>query len=245
MIKRIFFLVVCVFLIQGEAWAINARVNDVYATFEAPLKNSDIYATKKNTFRLNFDAFETGPVADLMSLTDTQKTLEMIIGDQNMALLSSDERDMIAQDIQESFRRYAYEWLFDDSMGAMRLVGVEAGDGAQETILKIERIINFLPDFVFDVYAHNVNGAWKAYDFGILGIRYSGLKRSAYLKNLKLEGAQGLSDFLQAKNIKFFRQLCRSKNVERTQVEKNLHKDQKLPLNHLSYSKICVKYAEQ
>jgi len=185
-------------------------LDEIYQRFAPVIARSVDYAANKPAFLNDPDRFEAGPVRDLLSNTSPAHTLTAILGEESVALMSDAERARIVSAIRESFRRYAYEWLEDTQMGALSLVGVEPVDGARAR-LQIRRSANLSPDFTFRVDIARTEEGWQAYNFGIFGVSYAGLKRAVYRATLDRGGPSGLADYLEAKNRVFFERFCASK----------------------------------
>lgn len=185
-----------------------ALVDEIYQQFQPIFQKSIAYGGQKQMFLRDLDGFEAGPVHDLLSNSSPAHTLEEILGVSVVEAMSPVERVRIITALEESFRRYAYEWLEDQQMGALTLVGVGGGDRADRAELRVRRSADLSPDFTFRVDVVRRGDKWLAYDFGIFGVSYTGLKRAIYRARLDRGGAAGLAEYLESKNRIFFDRFC-------------------------------------
>lgn len=190
--------------------AVNAQsaIAEIYDQFEVVIAGSSKIIENRSEYLNNYNAFEAGPVQDLLNRSDPNKTLAVILGQEKMMGLSDIDKRRVGYAIQQSFRRYAYEWLLGGSKAYMSLVGLESDTDSDRAILKIRRNAKMAPDLVFNVYVHKTMTGWKAYDFGFFGIRYSGLKRAVYIQKLKSGGGNHLVEYLEGKNSQYFNSIC-------------------------------------
>lgn len=189
---------------------VNAQsaIAEIYDQFEVVIAGSSKVIENRSKYLNNYNAFEAGPVQDLLNRSDPNKTLAVILGQEKMMGLSDIDKRRVGYAIQQSFRRYAYEWLLGGSEAYMSLVGLESDTDSDRAILKIRRNAKMAPDLVFNVYVHKTMTGWKAYDFGFFGIRYSGLKRAVYMQKLKSGGGDHLVEYLEGKNSQYFNSIC-------------------------------------
>lgn len=201
----IFFLLL--FSVVSNAKAQSA-IAEVYDQFEVVIADSSKVIENRSEYLNDYVSFDAGPVTDLLTRADANKTLSVILGPERISDLSDEDKLRLGRAIQQSFRRYAYEWLLGGSEAFMALVGLDRDTNQDMAILKVRRHATMAPDLVFNVYVHRTISGWKAYDFGFFGIRYSGLKRAVYVQKLKAGGVDNLVAYLEDKNSQYFNDIC-------------------------------------
>lgn len=179
-------------------------IKEIEDTFsEDILSSSEVF--KKRKFYLKYtNKFEAGPAKLFLFHSNPELTLKTILGEENFLKINKKSSSELTEALKNTFRRYAYEWLNSNLNTSLRLKKITLID-EKSAILIVERNLRIVPDLDLKLFIFRTNDGWKVYDFGFWDFRYSKMKRGLYLRYAKNNDIDGLIDYLNKKNYKFFK----------------------------------------
>jgi ABC-type transporter MlaC component len=178
-------------------------IKEIEDTFAEDILTSKEVHERRKYFRANPAAFERGPAGLFLQHADPEMTLKTIIGEENFYKIPEIERVQIIKTLKNTFRRYAYEWLYSNLNTDLKLHKINVLDD-DKAILIVERDMKIVPDLDLKLFVHKTDLGWKVFDFGFWDFRYTLMKRRNYLRFIKKEDFDGLINHLQAKNTNYF-----------------------------------------
>lgn len=208
MVKNIFLSILFVaFFVSSPGYSLEVGnekiIREIEETFaEDILSSSEVYK-KRKFYRKYPHKFENGPAKLFLFHTDSELTLKIILGQNNFLKIPEENRLELIKALTNTFRRYAYEWLYSNLNTSLRLHKIELIN-KNTAILKVERKMKLVPDFTLKLFVKKTKKGWKVYDFGFWDFRYSKMKRPIYIGYSKNNDFEGLNLFLKKKNDDFF-----------------------------------------
>ena len=177
-------------------------IREIEDTFAEDILTSKEVNERRKYFRANPEAFENGPAGLFLQHSDAEMTLKTIIGEENFQAIPESEQIQIIKALQNTFRRYAYEWLDSNLNTDLKLKKIKILD-ENMAILIVERNMKIVPDLDLKLFVHKTDLGWKVFDFGFWEFRYTRMKRKNYLKFITIKDYRGLKNYLISKNNKF------------------------------------------
>ena len=178
-------------------------IKEIEDTFAEDILTSKEVNERRKYFRANPEAFENGPAGLFLQHSDAEMTLKTIIGEENFQKIPESEQIQIIKALQNTFRRYAYEWLDSNLNTDLKLHKINVLDD-NTAILIVERNMKIVPDLDLKLFVHKTDLGWKVFDFGFWDFRYTKMKRRLYLRYTRKNDIEGLVRHLETKNTKFF-----------------------------------------
>ena len=200
------FLLLFFFLLSGaQGIELNKKeiAQEIKYAFEKDILISKKISANRKFYQSNYDSFEKGPVITFLSHTDPSMTLKTIIGNNYFNQIPTKDRNNLELEIKNTFRRYAYEWLDSNLNIELKLNSINILSENQAVLL-VDRSQKIIPRIDLKLYVHKGSNGWKVYDFGIWNFRYTQMKRRKYLAFIRNDDLDGLKNFLEQKNNKFF-----------------------------------------
>ena len=179
-------------------------IQEIEDTFAQDILSSSEIFKKRKFYRKYPNKFEDGPAKIFLFHTNPELTLKAILGDENFLKINKQHTSELIEALENTFRRYAYEWLNSNLNTSLVLKKITLID-EKSAILVVERNLKIVPDLDLKLFIKKNNDAWKVYDFGFWEFRYAKMKRGLYLRYLKKDDVEGLIDHLNEKNYKFFK----------------------------------------
>ena len=181
-------------------------IREIYNIFSSDIGVSKEISSRREYYLSNINEFENGPVRIFLEHADPEITLLNIIGQVNYNNIPIDLRAEIVSALENTFRRYAYEWLHSKLNTELKFFDVKVISNNKSVIL-VDRNIKILPDMKLKLYVSRSGSTWKVFDFGFWDFTYTRMKRRLYLSFIKNNDYEGLLNYLKNKNYKFFRKL--------------------------------------
>ena len=179
-------------------------IKEIEETFAEDILSSKYVNERRKYFRANPEAFENGPARIFLQHSDAEMTLKTIIGKDNFSEIPEHNLDKIINALNNTFRRYAYEWLNSNLNTSLSLKKISLID-QKSGIIIVKRSLKVVPDLDLKLFIHKTYDGWKLYDFGFWDFRYSKMKRRLYLRYINNNEIEGLIKYLEYKNYKFFK----------------------------------------
>ncbi len=150
----------------------------------------------------------------LKPLWDTQSTSSALIGRQRFEKLSEADKAALVDAVDNTLRRYAFEGLERYSGQLFRVVDVVVNERASMGWVQILMESSLIPDLHIDVLIKQVaEDSWKAVDIRFKGITYVAVKKHKFRETIEEKGIGALISDLQAKNRKYFVDICTKANI--------------------------------
>lgn len=181
-------------------------IREIYNIFSSDIGVSKEISSRREYYLSNINEFENGPVRIFLEHADPEITLLNIIGQVNYNNIPIDLRAEIVSALENTFRRYAYEWLHSKLNTELKFFDVKVISNNKSVIL-VDRNIKILPDMKLKLYVSRSGSTWKVFDFGFWDFTYTRMKRRLYLSFIKNNDYEGLLNYLKNKNYKFFKKL--------------------------------------
>lgn len=181
-------------------------IREIYNIFSSDIGVSKEISSRREYYLSNINEFENGPVRIFLEHADPEITLLNIIGQVNYNNIPIDLRAEIVSALENTFRRYAYEWLHSKLNTELKFFDIKVISKNKSVIL-VDRNIKILPDMKLKLYVSRSGSTWKVFDFGFWDFTYTRMKRRLYLSFIKNNDYEGLLNYLKNKNYKFFRKL--------------------------------------
>ena len=139
---------------------------------------------------------------------DTEHMAIHLLTDAKYRSLSADQQIQLRQSLEATFYRYVYEILQEYKKAPLALVDGFFQGKKGNLQIKIRGKPRMLPTLTGELYLSNSAGGWAIIDAGYGNFTYISLKRRAYQRKLKRAGVEGLTDWLDKKNRRFFADYC-------------------------------------
>ena len=205
--KHLFLVFIFIFFFSGHGHSaekgIELIIKEIEDTFAEDILTSKEVNERRKYFRANPEAFERGPAGLFLKHSDPKMTLKTIIGEENFHKILEIEQTQIVMTLENTFRRYAYEWLDSNLNTDLKLHKINLLDD-NNAILIVERDMKIVPDLDLKLFVHKTDLGWKVFDFGFWEFRYTKMKRRLYYRYIKKNDIEGLISHLETKNTKFF-----------------------------------------
>ena len=139
---------------------------------------------------------------------DTEHMAVHLLTDAQYRSLSADQQVQIRHSLETTFHRYVYEILQEYKKAPLVLVGSVFHGKKGNLRIKVRGKPRILPTLTGELYLSNSASGWAIIDAGYGNFTYISLKRRAYQRKLKRAGVEGLTDWLDKKNRRFFADYC-------------------------------------
>lgn len=207
MVKKLLCVYFLAFFIFSPGYANDYNQNlikEIEDTFAEDILSSSEIFKKRKFYRKYPNKFETGPAKLFLFHTNPELTLKTILGEGNFHKITEQHNSELIKALENTFRRYAYEWLNSNLNTSLILKKISVIN-EKSAILVVERNLKVIPDLDLKLFIHKTNDGWKVYDFGFWDFRYTKMKRRLYIKYFKKNDIDGLIDHLNKKNYRFFK----------------------------------------
>ena len=150
----------------------------------------------------------------LKPLWDTRSTSSALIGRERFDVLNPVDKAALVDAVDNTLRRYAFEGLEHYSGQLFRVVDVVVNERASMGWVQVLMESSLIPDLHIDILIKQMTtGDWKAVDIRFKGITYVAVKKHKFRETVQEKGVQTLIDDLQAKNRKYFVDICSKANI--------------------------------
>ena len=139
---------------------------------------------------------------------DTEHMATHLLTDAKYRSLSVDQQVQIRHSLEATIHRYGYEILQMYKKAPLALVGSVFQGKKGNLRIKIRGKPRMLPTLTGELYLSNSASGWAIVNAGYGNFTYISLKRRAYQRKLTRTGVQGLTDWLDKKNRRFFADYC-------------------------------------
>ena len=144
----------------------------------------------------------------LSSRWDTEYMAIHLLTEAKYRSLSAGQQVQVRQSLETTFHRYVYEILQEYKKVPLALVGGVFQGKKGNLRIKIRGTPRVFPALTGELYLSNSEGGWAIIDVGYANFTYISLKRRAYQRKLRRAGVDGLTDWLDKKNRRFFADYC-------------------------------------
>lgn len=178
-------------------------IEEIYKIFSEDISISKEISSRREYYLSNINEFENGPVKIFLEHSNPEVTLINIIGQVNYNNIPKDLRAEIVSALENTFKRYAYEWLHSKLSTELKFFDIKVLS-KNKSVIFVDRNIKILPDMKLKLYVTKSGSTWKVFDFGFWDFTYTRMKRGVYLRFIKNNDYEGLLNYLKNKNSKFF-----------------------------------------
>ena len=144
----------------------------------------------------------------LSSRWDTEYMAIHLLTEAKYRSLSAGQQVQVRQSLETTFHRYVYEILQEYKKVPLALVGGFFQGKKGNLRIKIRGKPRVFPALTGELYLSKSEGGWAIIDVGYANFTYISLKRRAYQRKLRRAGVDGLTDWLDKKNRRFFADYC-------------------------------------
>ena len=144
----------------------------------------------------------------ISSRWDTEYMAIHLLTEAKYNSLSAGEQVQVRESLETTFHRYVYEIIQEYKKVPLALVGGVFQGKKGNLRIKIRGKPRVFPALTGELYLSKSEGGWAIIDVGYANFSYISLKRRAYQRKLRRAGVDGLTDWLDKKNRRFFADYC-------------------------------------
>ncbi len=170
---------------------------------------SDDLKVNSGSYITNPTAFHRFLIKRVSPHWNAKSTMRALLGKSVFDNLSSIKRDSLANELERTWRRYAYEGIKRYSGQEFLVRDVSINQKGDRGWVKILIKSKLLPDIFIDLLVKKDLGEdWNAVDIRFKGITYVSVKKNAFREVVANRSASALEAQLFDKNQTYFSELC-------------------------------------
>ena len=181
---------------------LRVELGEMVAVFNGHAKSFDINVVE------SVRAFNGFIDQVISSRWDTEYMAIHLLTEAKYNSLSAGEQVQVRESLETTFHRYVYEIIQEYKKVPLALVGGVFQGKKGNLRIKIRGKPRVFPALTGELYLLKSEGGWAIIDVGYANFTYISLKRRAYQRKLERAGVDGLTDWLDKKNRRFFADYC-------------------------------------